>query len=136
MATESQIDKEFGQQLKQLRDFAAQSADPCITAQMIALSDAKVSALFLSKLKEGNSYNGAFCGRVEIAEQRSVIFDFDCPSGRLCLVKPSFLVVVQIVEKQVLQIIDPYIPSERSGLLPFTLSIPSNAPNVMTPEGR
>jgi len=95
-----------------LKDAAAKSIDPCLTAKFIALSDQRVRALFLKKFQDGYVFRGIDClDLLSIPENRYVLFDFDCKPGTLCLIKPAFLVVVNMIGGYVEAIVDPYIPT-------------------------
>jgi hypothetical protein len=100
---------EFNKQLEELKEVAAKSINPCVTAKYVALSDARVRALFLKKLHEGHVLKGVSClTGLSIPENRSVYFDFDCTTDKVCLVKPAFAVVVNIVNGYVVAMVDPY----------------------------
>lgn len=106
------LKNQFETQLRQLELAAARSTNSCLVAQYIALTDDRVQTLFLKKLTDGNVFNGISClSGIGIPEYKRVYFDFDCPSGTICLIKPAFLVVVNIVDVTVVSIIDPYIPT-------------------------
>ncbi|MEX1026756.1 MAG: hypothetical protein WD049_01930 [Candidatus Paceibacterota bacterium] len=100
---------ELNKQVEELKEVAAKSINPCLTAKFIAFSDARVRALFLSKIQDEYIFKGVFClSGLSIPENRSVYFDFDCPADRVCLIKPAFVVVVNVVHGYVVPIIDPY----------------------------
>jgi hypothetical protein len=101
---------QFQAQLRQLELAAAKSTSSCLVAQYIALSDDRVQALFLTKLTDGAVFNGMSClSGIGIPEYKRVYFDFDCPHGTLCIIKPAFVVIVNIVDGTVVSIVDPYI---------------------------
>jgi hypothetical protein len=105
----------FDQQLASLRDAAATSIDPCVVAKFIALTDPRVRELFFKKFADGYLFRGISCvQRIGIPENKYVLFDFDCIPGTVCFVPPAFLVVVNIVERNVVSIIDAYTPSSVS----------------------
>lgn len=98
-------------QVEALNAAATKSIDSCLTAKAIALSDARVRTLFLKKVADGYDFKKIDClDRVQIPENKSVLFDFDCKPGTICLIRPAFLVVVNIVDGYVVAIVDPYIP--------------------------
>lgn len=147
MAAQPTIQKQFEEQISQLTEIAARSSDVCLTAQVIAFSDATAREKFIAKLNSGYKFVGAHClNEFGAPERARVVFDFDCAPGTFCLIRPSFLVVVHLVEKRVVHIEDPFIPStsfepaQRRPIPPvlpgaqgpFTLAIPSNANNVFT----
>jgi len=106
-------DEDVGQQIDALKDVAAKSIDPCLTAKYIAFSDHRVRELFVKKIQD-NAYvfEGIECLDVlSIPERKYVLFDFDCKPGKFCLIKPAFLVVINIIGAYVEAIVDPYIPS-------------------------
>jgi hypothetical protein len=103
---------DLGREIESLKNSAARALDPCLTAKFIALSDQRVSALFLKKLQDGYLFEGINCLDLSsIPENSYVYFDFDCKPGTLCFVRPAFLVVVNIVAGCVVAIVDPYVPS-------------------------
>jgi hypothetical protein len=51
--------------------------------------------------------------RLSIPENHYVYFDFDCKPGTVCLIKPAFAAVVNVVDGYVVAILDPYIPPSR-----------------------
>ncbi len=100
---------ELNQQVDELKEAAAKSIDSCLTAKFIAFSDARVRDLFLSKINDEYVFKGVSClSGLLIPENRSVYFDFACPANRVCLIKPAFVVVVNVVHGYVVTIIDPY----------------------------
>jgi hypothetical protein len=132
---------EFNAALKTLQDAAACSTDPRLAAMVIALQDKRVRELFQSRFKRGHVFSGIdSLGGTAIPEQSRLVFLFDPPPGELCFVRPLFLVVVNIVEKLVIQIVDPHIPGPFAGSgtrasgMPFTLCIPSAAPRVVVKD--
>lgn len=103
---------ELNKEVEELKEVAAKSINPCLTAKFIALSDARVRSLFLTKLQDGYVFRGVNClSGPSIPENRSVYFDFDCPAGRVCFVKPAFVAIVNIVHGYVVAIIDRYTGS-------------------------
>src|SRR5262245_5688738 len=103
-------DTDFATQVNNLREAAARSIDPCLTAQFIALSDERVRSVFWKKIKEGYEFRGLSClNRVGAPENRYVYFDFGCKPGTVCLVKPAFLAVVNVVDGFLTGVVDPYV---------------------------
>lgn len=123
---------ELKKQVEDLKEVAARSIDPCLTAKFIAFSDARVQALFLTKTQDGNLFKGVRClGGLSIPENRSVYFDFDCPADRVCLVKPAFVVVVNIVNGYIVAIIDPYTgATEAIDSLPLLATVKIASPET------
>ena len=67
---------------------------------------------FLKQIADGHVFKSIDClNRVQVPENKSVLFSFDCKPGTVCLVQPAFLVVVNVVEGYVVAVVDPYIPS-------------------------
>jgi hypothetical protein len=135
------FEKQFDVELERLRNVAASSTDTCITAMVITLTDKKTRELFLSKLKEGLMYSGVNClGGVSIPENVRIVYLFDPPPGVFYFIRPSFLVIVNMIEKRVVQIVDPYVPDSQiargfqTSAMPFTLAVPSAAPNVVVTD--
>jgi hypothetical protein len=99
-------------QIEKLKEVAAKSIAPCLTAKYIAFSDRRVRDLFVKKFQDGYVFQGIECLDVlSIPEKKYVLFDFDCKPGTLCLIKPAFLVVVNMISASVEGIVDPYIPT-------------------------
>jgi hypothetical protein len=95
-----------------LKGAAARSIDPCLTARFIAISNPQVQALFLKKIQDRYVFRNITCfNRIAELENTHVYFDFDCAVGTVCLVKPAFLVVVNVVSGTVLSVVDPYLVS-------------------------
>ncbi len=135
MAGPSGVRESLKAEIDKIRHNAATSIDPCVVSQAIAISDSRVQELVISKSEEGNIFKGMHC------RGSGVIFNFDPPEGKISLISPSFMAVVNLHEGRVTQILDPFISDPTSaavqpltGSLPFSLSIPSNAPNVLIPE--
>ncbi|ACK96268.1 hypothetical protein CN498_20560 [Bacillus thuringiensis] len=109
-------EKFLNEQIEKLKEVANYSTDPCIVATSIAVSSQKVIDLILKKLNHGDIYRGHHCSKHTTNwELVYVIFDFDCPPGVFCLIRPSFAAVVNMVTHSV-EIIDPYIESHINSL--------------------
>lgn len=119
------------EQIGALRDAAARSIDPCLTAKFIALSDKRVQETLSKKLiEQGHVLRSIEClDRIEIPENKCFYFNIDCKPSTFCLVKPAFLVVVNIVDGYVVAIVDPFIPTQTNLKGPGGLPI-LNAPCV------
>jgi hypothetical protein len=103
------LDKE----VTKLKEVSVTSINECIVAEYLAISDKAVQEKFLHKIAEGCIFRGIRClSGISIPETRRVEFRFDCPSGAICLVPPSFMVVVNMISKHVEQIVDPYIEDD------------------------
>ncbi|HEX3147465.1 MAG TPA: hypothetical protein VHR66_05240 [Gemmataceae bacterium] len=99
-------------QVAALKSVAAKSTDPCLTAKYIALADERVRSLLLKKVQEGYVFKRIECLEViSVPENKYVLFDFDCKPGTFCLIKPAFLVVVNMIGAYVTAIVDPYVPT-------------------------
>jgi hypothetical protein len=98
-------------QIDQLIQVSARSQDPFLAALVIALSCEKVRRLFLDKYHTPiYNFNGVKClTTVSIPEQKRVLFQFDCKPGVLCLLNPSFMVIVDMISGGVISVIDPFI---------------------------
>ncbi|MDB5391514.1 MAG: hypothetical protein JWM11_7160 [Planctomycetaceae bacterium] len=118
--TAVQLDKQFAA----LKEAAATTIDPCLVAKVIAISDSRVRELFMKKVADGYLFRGINCiNRAGVPENKYVVFDFDCIPGTFCLVSPAFMVVVNIIDRYVVAIVDPYIPSPA---VPTSLSAPKS----------
>jgi hypothetical protein len=113
---DEQVDEQIDEQIDAQRELigkASASGDrPCLTAAYIALGDAKVRAIIRRKFAEKARFEGLGCGGESAeSETYSLVFRYDCAAGTLCIIKPSFLVVVNFATGKVEQIQDPYIES-------------------------
>lgn len=87
---------------------ALYSVNPCTIATAIALSDEQVIEKFIEKVNAGDVFKGHRClNHTTDWEKVYVYFDFDCPPGVFCIVKPSFAAVVNLVSRKV-EVIDPF----------------------------
>ena len=106
----------YDHQLAALKEAASGTVDPCFVAKYIAAADSRVRDLFIQKIDAEFVFRGVHCvDRLGIPENKYVVFDFDCIPGALCLVPPAFMVVVNIVDRYVVAIVDPYIPYTTAG---------------------
>jgi hypothetical protein len=138
------VRKRLESETERLRTISENSADSCLSAKSIALSDDAVRELLIRKLEEGNVFVGLRCtDGSTIPEQRGVLVGLACPSGTICLVDPSFLVMVVISERRVIRIVDPYdpetagnvsLPLTPAGALPLSLAVPSGAHAVIVSQ--
>lgn len=104
---EEDIDK----QLAELKSAYEKSKNPCLKAVTVALADGDVRRLFIDKVRDGYVYRGVSClAGPHVPEIENVLFDFDCKPGTFCLVKPWFLVTVDIINLKVQSVEDPYLP--------------------------
>jgi hypothetical protein len=86
---------------------AIDASSPCTSAILIAAKDPAVRKLYIEKTLAGSVPEGVRClDNIGISEHRSVLFEFSCPHGTVCLIKPSFLVVVNVIYGVVEHIID------------------------------
>lgn len=94
---------ELESEIERMRAHAAVSVSPCDVAKFIAVGDPRVVARLRQRLRNGDRPRGVRCIGVG-----RVLFAFDCPSGMICLVPRSFLVVVNVRTRRVTDIIDPF----------------------------
>jgi hypothetical protein len=103
---------QYDEQIIALKNAAATTIDSCLVSKFIAAADTRVRELFLQKITDGYVFGGIHCvNRVGIPENKHVVFDFDCAPGTICLVPPAFMVVVNVIDRYVVTIVDPYIPT-------------------------
>jgi hypothetical protein len=132
----------FQAQLDKLATVAAKSTSPSITSKWIAASDEKVKALVFKKLDEGHTLGGVTSFQNQRRREYAVVFAFGRAPNPVNLIQESFLVTVDLVNKKVVDIMDPYMNDEGTysaipsmatsrGAVPFAMRIPSNAPNVV-----
>lgn len=113
-------------QAEEYKKMALYSVDICTIATAVALSDDKVKATIIEKVNNGNVFQGHRCLKYPTNfEIIYVYFDFDCPTGVFCFIKPSFAVSVNLISRKVIDIVDPFITSEIDLLL-TNLETPSN----------
>ena len=106
--TEKQIESD----LQNIKEYSARSINPCLTAQYIAISNEKVRHILIQKIKQDYVFQGISClDKIGIPEYKYVHFGFACAKGTFCLVNPSFVVVMNVVDGDIVSIIDPYISS-------------------------
>jgi hypothetical protein len=134
--------EEFQAQLAKLTTIAAKSTSPGVTSKWIAASDEKVKALVFKKFDQGDTLAGVTFFQYPRRGEFAVVFDFESAANPVNLVQDSFLVAVDLVNQKVVDIVDPYLNEEANysaipstaatrGTVPFTMRIPSNAPNVV-----
>jgi len=102
--------------VNELKTLASRSICRCTVAKFIACSDERVQDKLL--VKEANpdyQFGNISCiEHLGLPERTGVIFVFTCKPGVLCLVNPSFLVIVDLITSSVTSIVDPYDPSVMS----------------------
>lgn len=144
MSPKKLFEKEFDAELLALKELAAMLPDRYLSAQVVALSDSNVKKLFLAKLEKGQRYRGAILIAEQNSNEQRLVFDFDPAPESVWLISKGFLVIINPTSRRVNQIVDPFILGSSTwrsavesgqsqlpgGLLPFTLFVPSNAPNV------
>lgn len=112
MAEGSDFQKSLDAEIAKFEKIAALSTDSCTVAQLIAILDKDVQKHMIRKFTEGHVFKGMECvAGIGIPEQKRVLFKYDCKPGTFCLINPSFLVIVNIVDKHVVSIQDPYLGS-------------------------
>jgi hypothetical protein len=145
MAAKSEHRSLLLEEVARVRDAAAKSTEPCLTAKAMSLLDERVIEKILEHLGRGERLIAMRClDGIGIPEQRGVLFEFLCPEKVICLISPAFLVIVDFINKRVIDIIDPYLDHESvgtssqgpdtRGAMPFALGIPSDAANVSFAE--
>ena len=95
-------------EVARLKEVVLTSTNSCLIAEYIAISDKGVQEKFLHKLSEDYVFKGITClNQMGVAEYKSVEFHYDCAPGTFCFVPPSFLVVVDFVNKSIVKVLDP-----------------------------
>jgi hypothetical protein len=129
--------KDYDVQFSQLVTAAIGASSPCTSAILIAAKDPAVRKLYIDKILSGSVPEGIRClDDIGIPEHRSVLFEFSCPNGTVCLIKPSFVVVVNVVYGVVEHIIDPYIPFALADATRASISIGVSADEWEVGNGR
>lgn len=126
-------------QIEALSKLAAGSNDPALTAKALAFADPRVQEIFFSKLAAGHRFVSQRAFPDGGPGMISVFFEFFPAPDKIAIVGPSFLAAVSLTERKVVRVADPAIPSlsggaHEAGALPFTIAVPSNAPQVVTTE--
>lgn len=112
MAGTSDFQTILESEIARFEKIAARSTDTCMVLQLIAVSDPEVQQHMLKRFGEGHVFKRMECVTgIGILEHKRVLFRYDCKPGTFCLINPSFLVIVNIVEKCVVSIQDPYVGS-------------------------
>lgn len=97
-------------EIAKLREVALTSTNCNVIAEYIAISDKQVQEKFLHKLEQGYIFKGITClPGLTVLEQKRVEFHFACKEGTICLIQPTFMVVVDFINKMILKIQDPYL---------------------------
>ncbi len=105
------VQEQYQKQIDALKNAAATTIDPCLVAKFIAASSNQVRELFFQKIASGYVFRKIYCSdRIGVPENKYIVFDFECEEGVLCLIPPAFMVVINIVDRYVVTIVDPYIP--------------------------
>lgn len=107
--TEDARDAHLSTEIEYLRKFASTSISSCDVAKLIAVSDERVRELLRHRLRSGDVPTSVRCLSAE-----SVYFGFSCAPGTICLVPRGFLVIVDVANRIVREITDPFDPDERS----------------------
>jgi hypothetical protein len=112
MADEKTFEDALEKQLELLKSASATTTNPCTVAKFIAISDPRVRSLMSEKNQEGHVFKGIHCEGYSVPEYTSVLFKYECKEGMICLVPPTFQVIVRVIGGFVVAIVDPYIPGE------------------------
>lgn len=102
---------EFKANVEHLKEVAAASTDRCIIATLVAVRDDRVESLIAKKAQQF-VWKGLFC-EPRLDGAVAVVFNFDCPPGKICLVKPWFAAVVDLDLGVVRGVQDPYQPESK-----------------------
>jgi hypothetical protein len=97
-----------------LRELAAQSGDPRLSALLIAVTDERARELLLSRVHDGHQYGGALL--TPRGSLVSVVFSFSRPEGTFGILPLSVLVSVDLDERRVVQVVDNYFPRPKDPL--------------------
>jgi hypothetical protein len=102
-----EIERQIKTELDNLERRSASSTDPCLVRKVIAVRDSAVRTRMIEKIAAGNEFRGIRC-----LPRDSVLFAFDCPPNTICLIPPTFLVIVDTTAQRVREIVDPFDPAE------------------------
>lgn len=101
------LKKRIQDEVDNLKHLAATTTNPCVVATYIAACDSRVQETLLEKFQQELVFRGTEC-LSGLPEQQHILVKFDCQPGVFCFINPSFLVVVNIAQRKVETIIDPY----------------------------
>ena len=105
-------EKHMESRLQTIKEYGDRSINPSLTAQYIAISSKKVRQILQQKLKQDYIFQGISCfDKIGAPEYKYLHFALAYPKGTFCLVSPSFVVVVNVVDGHVVSMIDPFISS-------------------------
>lgn len=102
-----------------LREIAAKSGDPRLSALLIAASDEQVQKILEERIKEGNLYKGAILSRQR--ERIQVIFSFSRAEGQFGLLPLSVLAIVDLQERCVVKVGDHFLEGDAEGFSQLAL---------------
>jgi hypothetical protein len=131
---------EIETQIEEVVRLGAATRDPTLAARAVALSNARVRRLFLKKLAQGHRFAAQRVWPADAPGVWQVFFELHAAREGVYLLSPSFLARVSVAKRRVLAVVDPCpVPATglgpvTGGALPFTIAVPSNAPQVVTPE--
>ena len=105
------LSKSMSEELRAYSDFlAAYGSSIWERYVLMALLDSEVQKHFIAHVENDELFLGAKCWTgVGLPEETIIIFEFTCIPPRICFVSPTFLVRLNIINYEVLEIKDPYI---------------------------
>jgi hypothetical protein len=102
-------DLDLNKQIDALKSVAAEARDSWLKAKCIALTDERVRAAILEKLRRGFAFEGIeYLEREATADDRRLRFDFEFKPEISSRDEASFLAIVNIAKGNVASIVDPY----------------------------
>lgn len=103
----SDIKPTLDRDLPILREIAAETGDPRLSALLLAASDQQVQRILEERLKEGNPYIGALLSRQ--GERFQVVFTFSRAEGQFGLLPLSVLTIVDLQERRVVKVVNYFL---------------------------
>ncbi|MDX1421903.1 MAG: hypothetical protein R3322_02120 [Kiloniellales bacterium] len=107
-ANEKSALEDLREAVEQLKDHVSSSGgDACFGRVIAALSDEDVQKHFVQHVLDHEAFSRAFCLGSFIPEEDRIVFEFTCVPPKICLLPMRFLVRINLITEQVVEIIDP-----------------------------
>jgi hypothetical protein len=137
------FDDEISEEIRRINRLACDSANLRLRTIATAVNAPQVQELLRQRRVDGDRYVGVTTVNRPAQEVPLVLFQFESPRDRFRLVTRTFAVEVKFTTRPEISIQDPYVHAEDAcwdptllpgGTLPFSLAVPSAAPNVCVPH--
>ena len=108
-----QLQANFTNALRDLNEKVGEGGTPCTRYIIQAFRDDSVREHFLKHIFDDEMFIGARClDEPGIPEEARILFGFQCVSPKICLLQPRFLVRLNVISGEVVDIQDPFITPE------------------------